>query len=112
LKALGQKIIQEAILDNPKTLAFFEEKIRSPRVQRALNQLGRMVDPYVRDMVDSIILDPRSPTKKINPTLVRVLRAQILWKKDFWLLMEPGTGTKTSEGYTFSPSSIRYGFDQ
>ena len=111
-KALGQKIVQEAILDNPNISTFLEEKLNSPEVQKALGKLGKMIDPFARDLIDSIILDPRSPTiKRINPTLVKILRAQILWKKDFWLLMEPGTENKAMNDWIFPPTAIRYGFD-
>ena len=110
IKALGETIIREAILDNPKTGAFFEAKLKSPEFQQAVEKLGRIVEPHVRDMIDSVILDPRSTEKKINPNLVRVMRAQILWKKDFWLLMEPGTDALAWNDYSYPKTAIQYGF--
>lgn len=111
LHAFGKKLIQEAILDNPKSIAFLEQKLQSPEFLRAGEQFGGMIEPYVRDMIDSILLDPRYEEKKINPNLVRLLRAQILWKKDFWLLAHPGSDVAAWDGLNFKRSAIEYGFD-
>ncbi len=37
--------------------------------------------------MDTVLLAEGEP-RRINPDLARVLRSQILWKDDFWLMLE------------------------
>lgn len=112
LQRLVKVILQEGIMDNPQTMAFLSAKLQSPEVQNAMREFGGMIEPYVRDMIDSVLLDPRSETKKINPNLVKLMRAQILWKKDFYLVVHPGSRNPACDRYPFKASSVRYGFAQ
>ncbi|MGE0431391.1 MAG: hypothetical protein AB7K09_13885 [Planctomycetota bacterium] len=118
LGSLLQKVIQSAIVDNPKTTQFLRERWSDGRVQGALRRVGRLIEPYANAAIDSILLDRNA--RRINPNLVTVMRSQILWKGDFWILAGPGrtSGTTTDaadarrvpDGHRFTAPNTKVGY--
>jgi hypothetical protein len=82
-------VFQEVILDNPQFHQAMARRWESPEVARALEVLGRRLEPMVRRIGD-IVLGTRGGG--ITPEFARVLRTQILEKDRRWVLIENPPG--------------------
>lgn len=99
-------VIYEAIISNPKNEGFFKTQWNDPRMQTALRDLGNRLEWYINPVVDTVLLD--RDNRRINPNLVWVLRRQILWKQDFWILVEPPADHASDDAFRPVPDGHRY----
>lgn len=113
LGEIAREIVNEAMIDNPKTTAFVTEFWNRDETQRTLRRVASLAERYGTALVDTVMLAEGEP-RRINPDLARVLRAQILWKDDFWLKLEPGsasdTGSTLQHRHVFRGDSVELAY--
>lgn len=82
-KTLMRTVLKEALLDNDRLHAVWQNVWSSPRAKEALNLASDRMEPVVRAIGDDIF---GSREEGINPDFARVLRNQILGKDRSWLV--------------------------
>ena len=108
LTEIARGVIDDAIVKNPKTTAYFEGIVNGPKLYNLLNDIGRMMESYLIRATDTLLLDETKT--RINPNLSIVLRAQILWKDDRWFVAEPPKTNRTTEGRRLVAQGHHYQF--
>lgn len=108
LTQIARGVIDDAIVKNPKTSAYFEGLITGPKLLDLLNRIGRLLESYLIRATDTLLLDETKT--RINPNLSIVLRAQILWKDDRWFVAELPKSSRTSEGRRLVAQGHHYQF--
>jgi len=92
---LTEDLWRELVLENPELREVvrrrWEEGLRDA-VMAAANRL----EPLIRQVVDSVILD--ESRRAINPRLTRVLRAKVFRKDRRWVRLLPGDGEPLEDG--------------
>jgi hypothetical protein len=95
---LTWKIIEEAVIDNPRMKEVLASHWQSPRTKAAMQQASRRLEPTAVEIGEVLF---GTPEDGLTPEFAHVLRNQILGKDRRWLVLQaagvPAAGNAVGE---------------
>ncbi|MHC4597374.1 MAG: hypothetical protein ACYS47_00055 [Planctomycetota bacterium] len=92
-------VFTDLVAPRGKIFVAFEKHFSDPKFLDGLNHLMEALGPTLNRISNRILLDEDG--KGINPDLAQVLRTQVLWKDECWILVEPTDGLPARDGDVF-----------
>jgi hypothetical protein len=90
---IATEVIQEVVLYNPRLRSVLERHWQSDRTQRALEITSARLEPTAVRIGELLL---GTPDGGVTPEFARVLRNQILFKDQRWLVLKNETGERST----------------
>jgi hypothetical protein len=92
-------VFTDLISPRGKIFRAFQKHFSDRKFLDRLNHLVEALGPTLNRISNRILLDEEG--KGINPDLAQVLRTQVLWKDECWILVEPADGSPAGDDHVF-----------